>query len=174
MQPIVLAVSLIFMAVVASAFIAAIRLASVSGGLNSSDARRKSLIVALMLFGVVVTVASLWRWPHDATATPGSVVVNATGYQWYWEIDKEEVPVGTEVVFHVHTQDVTHGMGVADPSGRIIFQTQAMPGYVNKIKHTFSEPGEYKILCMEFCGVGHHDMIAELNVIAQHGEISND
>ena len=49
---------------------------------------------------------------------------------------------------------------------RIVAQTQAMPGYVNVLRYTFKEPGTYQVLCLEYCGVEHHDMKTEINVAA--------
>jgi cytochrome c oxidase subunit 2 len=46
-----------------------------------------------------------------------------------------------------------------------VAQTQSMPGYTNVLRHTFDEPGTYKILCLEYCGLGHHEMSAEINVV---------
>lgn len=49
---------------------------------------------------------------------------------------------------------------------RIVAQTQAMPGYTNVLRYTFTEPGVYRVLCLEYCGVEHHDMKTEINVAA--------
>lgn len=128
------------------------------------ERKRSRLIWGLMIGGIVITAGSLWQWPHDAKGSPGSVSVNVTGGQWYWEIDKEALPLGKEVVFNVHTKDVNHGMGVYGEDGRLIFQIQAMPGYINVVKHSFDKAGTYRILCMEFCGLAHHDMKSEFKV----------
>ena len=58
-------------------------------------------------------------------------------------------------------------MGVYDEETRLLFQTQGMPGYVNKVSYTFDKPGTYRVLCMELCGVAHHDMISEFTVVAE-------
>jgi cytochrome c oxidase subunit 2 len=47
----------------------------------------------------------------------------------------------------------------------MLAQVQAMPGYTNSVHYTFDKPGKYKILCMEYCGVAHHSMIANLTVL---------
>jgi cytochrome c oxidase subunit 2 len=39
-----------------------------------------------------------------------------------------------------------------------------MPGYVNKVYYTFSKAGAYKIVCLEYCGLGHHVMATDLTV----------
>ena len=41
-----------------------------------------------------------------------------------------------------------------------------MPGFTNVIRYTFSEPGTYRILCLEYCGLGHHTMMSRLTVTA--------
>jgi cytochrome c oxidase subunit 2 len=83
---------------------------------------------------------------------------------WAWEFDRTHLPVGVPVVFHTTSSDVNHGFGVFDPKGRLLFQTQAMPGWVNKVAWTFGEPGRYRVLCLEYCGLVHHGMMAELEV----------
>jgi cytochrome c oxidase subunit II len=74
--------------------------------------------------------------------------------------------VGKAVEFHVTGSDVNHGFGIYDPQLRLVAQTQAMPGYTNVLRHTFTKPGSYKILCLEYCGLAHHTMMAEFNVRA--------
>ncbi len=167
MQFTVLAITLAFMAAITLFFVSAIRSTDVDTVENSPGRTRTRLIWAMLVFGAFVTFGSLWAWPHALSGSQNTITVNATGFQWYWEIDKEEVQLGQPVVFNVHTKDVTHGLGVMDPDGKILFQTQGMPGYVNKVEHVFSTAGKYKVVCMEFCGTGHHSMITEFNVVAQ-------
>lgn len=167
MQLTILAITLALMAVISGVFLISVRSTGQTSEPRDVDRTRSRLVWSLLIFGIVVTAASLWSWPHRVSAGSDVVTVNATGFQWYWEIDQEEVPLGKPVVFNVHTKDVTHGLGVVDASGRILFQTQAMPGYVNKVEHTFETAGTHKVICMEFCGVGHHDMIDEFEVTAQ-------
>ena len=38
-----------------------------------------------------------------------------------------------------------------------------MPGYTNVLRYTSSK---LKILCLEYCGMTHHDMMAEITVVA--------
>ena len=166
MQMSVLLVSMALMVVIAWFFISAVRQSTGIAPQRDLTSRRTPLIWGLTLMGVVVTVASLWSWPHAVSASDDVVTVNATGGQWYWDIDVEEVPANRTVVFNAHTEDVNHGLGIYGPDGRLHVQVQAMPGYVNQVEYIFEEPGLYQVLCMEFCGIAHHDMIAEFNVIA--------
>jgi cytochrome c oxidase subunit 2 len=64
----------------------------------------------------------------------------------------------------VTSRDVNHGFGIYDASLKLLTQIQAMPGYVNKVHYTFTRPGKYRVMCMEYCGLIHHDMIAELTI----------
>lgn len=166
MQTIVLTITLVLMAIVALIFVHAARAAQTNSDDATPERKRTALIWAMAIVGAAVTLMSLRSWPHAIAAEGDAVVINATGGQWYWEIDRQDVPKGSRVVFNLHTEDVNHGFGIVDPSGRLLFQTQAMPGYVNRVEHVFDEPGEYRVLCMEFCGVGHHDMIDEFQVVA--------
>jgi len=166
MQMLILLISLALMAVIAWFFISAVRQSAETASDSDLANRRTPLIWGLTVLGVVVTVASLWSWPHAVSASDDVVTVNATGGQWYWDIDVEEVPMNRIVVFNAHTEDVNHGLGVYGPNGRLHVQVQAMPGYVNQIEYVFEEPGLYQVLCMEFCGIAHHDMVAEFTVVA--------
>jgi len=69
-----------------------------------------------------------------------------------------EIPAGALVEFRVTSLDATHGFAVYDPKGAVVAQTQAMPGYVNRLRIRFTEPGYYPVLCLEYCGAAHHIM----------------
>lgn len=92
-------------------------------------------------------------------------VIDAVGHQWYWQLSRNEVRAGEPVLFRVTSADVNHGFGVYDTELRLVAQTQAMPGYTNVLRHTFAQPGKYRVLCMEYCGLVHHNMIAEIDVV---------
>lgn len=116
---------------------------------------------------------------------PGKMDVNAdftvsvVGRQWVWKIaegDLKEIgleftdqrdlviPVQKEIEFQVTASDVNHGCGIYNEEGNLLVQTQAMPGYVNRLRYKFNTPGTYHVVCMEFCGVAHQGMISKLNV----------
>ena len=72
--------------------------------------------------------------------------------------------MGDTVVFNVTAGDVNHGLGVYNDASVILGQTQAMPGYTNSLKLTFDEPGTYRFMCMEYCGLAHHAMVLPIEV----------
>lgn len=71
-----------------------------------------------------------------------------------------EVPVGAEVTFIMTSKDVIHGFQVAGTN----LNAMVMPGHIQKISQTFDEPGEYLVLCNEYCGSGHQLMSATITV----------
>jgi cytochrome c oxidase subunit 2 len=168
MQANVLMISLVLMAIVTLVFWQAVRAsqpASKDAGAPGAEKIRKGMFWALVVLGVVVMTMTLREWPHDASAPADALTITATGTQWSWEMSTQEIPAGKPVVFAVTSSDVNHGFGLYDESGAILFQTQAMPGYVNKVRYTFDKPGVYRVLCMEYCGLSHHEMIGELHVV---------
>jgi cytochrome c oxidase subunit 2 len=118
-------------------------------------------LAAALIAGSAVTLSA------DLYATaPGEVVVEVEGQMWSWVFRGAErpLPVGKRVEFRVSAKDVNHGFGVYDEAGRLLVQTQAMPGYTNRVFHTFAAPGRYHVACMEFCGMMHHAMVHTLEV----------
>lgn len=168
MQPYVLAITLLLMIVVAAFFWWVVRHSAANaqpGPGGQVESYRSGLFWGLVLLGIVVAVATLRPWPYSiASAADDAVTVTATGSQWSWEIVPQEVPVGRPIIFKVTSKDVNHGFGVYDPEGTMVFQTQAMPGYVNQVRYTFTSAGKYRVLCMEYCGLVHHDMIGDIEV----------
>ena len=126
---------------------------------------RAKLFWALAILGVVVTTATLQRLPYPSHASASSpTIIDVVGHQWYWTVSQTDITAGEPIVFNVTSADVNHGMGIYDGDLVLLAQTQAMPNYVNRLEYTFEEPGVYKILCLELCGLAHHAMVAELAV----------
>lgn len=123
--------------------------------------------VTLLCIPIVAYTLTEMPYARKAIADIGTIEVQAKGYQWYWEISRTELPVGKPIEFQVTSADVNHGFAIYGPDMKIVTQTQAMPGVVNVMRYTFEQPGTYKILCLEYCGVAHHSMMTELHVVAQ-------
>jgi cytochrome c oxidase subunit 2 len=135
---------------------------------------RLQFFVALAGVLVLFLVLTLRRLPYPVEARAPDRIVNAVGKQYAWSLtdgagptlaswDREFSPVvnvnaGTTVEFRVTTLDVNHGFSLYGPDGRLVAQTQAMPGYVNRLRVVFDNPGTYTVLCLEFCGMSHHRM----------------
>lgn len=71
-----------------------------------------------------------------------------------------EVPAGATVHFILTSKDVVHGFEVAGTN----INAMVPPGYIQKITQKFDEPGEYLVLCNEYCGTGHQAMSTTITV----------
>jgi cytochrome c oxidase subunit 2 len=127
---------------------------------------RGGIFWLVIIAGVIITLTTLNPWPHAGKGgSADAQVVDVTGVQWSWRLSQTRIKAGVPVEFRVTSGDVNHGFGVYDASMRMLAQVQAMPGYINKLRYTFEQAGEYRILCMEYCGVAHHGMMATLTVL---------
>lgn len=172
----VLAVSLILIAIIAAAFGFVVMRSGKREAYEPIQKRgykiRNVYFIALFLILAGALAITIQKLPYDkpAHAAAGAQVVRATGSQFVWELSANQVEAGELVEFRVMSADVNHGFGIYDGEMKLIAQTQAMPGYTNKLYHTFAEPGKYRILCMEYCGLAHHYMIGEIEVVAGNKE----
>lgn len=73
---------------------------------------------------------------------------------------KIEVPAGSTVHFIMTSKDVVHGFQIADTNAN----SMVMPGNVTKVTQKFEKPGDYLILCNEYCGAGHQMMSTTITV----------
>ena len=72
-----------------------------------------------------------------------------------------EIPVGATVDFIVTSKDVVHGFEIPGTNVNMMI----VPGEVTEISYTFDKPGEFLILCNEYCGAYHEGMQARVKVI---------
>ena len=82
------------------------------------------------------------------------------GYAFGFSPDKMEIPVGSTVHFQITSSDVVHGFQIPGTNVNMM----VVPGEVNYLSHTFTKPGEYLILCNEYCGIGHEYMATTIIV----------
>ncbi len=132
------------------------------------------LIVTLSVFATVTIPKSPYYLFEEESP---SKVVFVAARQFYWTlsykaIDSEspgigeaiELQSGEVIEFRVTSLDVNHGFAIYDESNNLVAQTQAMPGYVNRLRWKFEKPGAYKVLCLEYCGIAHAVMRASFTV----------
>ena len=71
-----------------------------------------------------------------------------------------EVPAGSTVHFTMTSKDVIHGFQIAGTN----VNAMVMPGHIQKIKQKFDKPGDYLVICNEYCGAGHQLMSTTITV----------
>lgn len=177
-QNIVWAIALVGMGLVTLGFIHVIRQAGKPADdeatrkvARTSNMLRRWLFAMLLVIFVGGSYVTLHNFPVPLQRTPLGVgqVVDVVGQQWAWEFKPDTVHTGSPVEFRVTSKDVNHGFAIYAPDGLIATQTQAMPGFTNKLVHTFTQPGTYTVMCLEYCGIGHAPMTAEFKVVAANG-----
>lgn len=128
---------------------------------------RRWWLVALVVLLVTQVAISLAFMPFRTDGS-ADVVVKVDGYQFNWNIDKPRVPAGSLTQFDVTSSDVTHGIGLYNPAGELLASVQAMPGYTNSFEVALDKPGKYLVACLEYCGLGHHKMLRQIEVYEEN------
>lgn len=168
MQQTAWTISLVLMAVTTVIFLWVVSGASVKASAPANPFRfRGSLFWIAIIAGAAIAYMTLSTWPLVAyanTANAADVIVKATGHQWHWELSQDTALAGQEVEFQVTSADVNHGFALYRNKTQLLTQTQAMPGYVNKLRYKFTDAGEYEVLCLEYCGLAHHGMATKFTV----------
>lgn len=97
--------------------------------------------------------------PGVVQETDGSITVTAVAMMFAFRPNEIRVPAGRPVTFLLASPDVVHGFQIVGTNGNAM----VVPGYVTRFTATFA-PGEYLVVCNEYCGLGHHAMSAKLVV----------
>ena len=118
-------------------------------------------IVVLIL--VALLAATIWFTPYGKSTPSNAQVVDVTARQFLWQLRPATVKADVPVAFVTRSLDVNHGFGVYK-GHRFIAQIQVVPDRSSTLVQTFHEPGVYTVLCLEYCGVDHHGMVATFRV----------
>jgi len=101
-----------------------------------------------------------------------AITVRVTAEQWLWhfkydgpdgEVEVQNdfhIPVGKNVLFELHAQDVIHGFYIPD----LRINQDAVPGIVSTVWVQVDQPGQYELRCTQFCGTNHYQMKGQLTV----------
>ncbi len=92
--------------------------------------------------------------PGVATGEAGALTVSMRAEFYVFRPTVVRVPAGVPVTFRITSADVLHGFQIV---GTNVNLTVA-PGYVSQATTTFDTPGEYLVVCNEYCGLAHHLM----------------
>lgn len=90
---------------------------------------------------------------------PGSDIY-LLGMMWQWR-PILRLQEGAEYILHLSSVDVNHGFNLHPFN----INFQVVPGYDYGLRITPTEAGEFRIVCNEFCGVGHHMMVGRVEVV---------
>jgi len=122
------------------------------------------VLICIAALGILLLVTLPFIPYGKNSAEAGQQRVNVEALQFAWVMDPPSVAAGVPARFSVISTDVSHGFAVYDEKNVMQFQVQVLPDHSTDIVHTFEKPGRYQIVCLEFCGVGHHKMVGTLTV----------
>lgn len=78
---------------------------------------------------------------------------------WRWD-PVLKLKKGATYTIHMSSVDVNHGFGLYP----LNLNFQVVPGYDYALRMTPNQSGDFRIICNEFCGVGHHNMVGKIVV----------
>jgi len=91
----------------------------------------------------------------------GSVTVRMIAQQYLFIPHCVVAPAGVPIHLRIASADAVHSLAFLGTD----IAVKVSPGSVRETQLHFSNPGEYKTACREFCGAGHYAMRSELKVV---------
>lgn len=96
--------------------------------------------------------------PVVAPPVGGDIHMLARTFEWYPVL---ELKAGESYRLHLSSADVMHGFSLLPEN----INLQIHPEYEMVVTVTPTRAGEYGIVCNEFCGIGHHEMVGRIHVV---------
>lgn len=96
---------------------------------------------------------------YPVVAPPAGSDIYLVGRLWEWwpiyELEKNQT-----YRLHLSSMDWNHGFSLQP----LNINLQVVPGYDMVISITPDSSGEFTIVCNEYCGIGHHNMLGKIYV----------
>jgi len=113
---------------------------------------------------IIIFVMGFKSYLETATPAQNAYEILVKGQKWNWFFtypngytDSElHVPLDRPVRLTLTSEDVIHSLFI--PAFRI--KMDAVPGRYNSTWFQATKPGQYPLLCTEYCGTGHSDMLS--------------
>jgi cytochrome c oxidase subunit 2 len=123
------------------------------------------LPAVILVLIAVPTVRTIFQFQAQAPA--GSLQINVTGHQWWWEFEYPEfgvktanelyIPEGRTVSFNLRSADVIHSFWIPQLAGK----RDLMANRTNYLWFTPDAeggPDAWNGFCLEYCGASHANM----------------
>jgi cytochrome c oxidase subunit 2 len=140
-----------------------------TGSRRAADTERlaefeKRWLVVVVTILVALLAATIWFTPYGRSTPANAQVVQVSARQFFWQLTPSTVRANRPVAFVTRSKDVNHDFAIYK-GHRFIAQIQVVPGSSSTLVQTFHRPGTYTVLCLEYCGVDHHGMVASFQVL---------
>jgi cytochrome c oxidase subunit 2 len=117
------------------------------------------VVVAVVLGFTLVAMARLANQPRE-----DELIVEVDGHQWWWEVrypdfgvvtaNEIHLPAGRPILLRLRSVDVIHSFWIPALAGKM----DLLPDKTNTMSFSATEPGIYRGVCAEFCGLQHAKM----------------
>jgi cytochrome c oxidase subunit II len=97
--------------------------------------------------------------PIVEPAPGGDAYLRAQMWSWYPILKLKQ---GQEYRIHISSMDLQHGFSLQPMN----MNFQILPGYDHVLTITPTSSGDFRVICNEFCGIGHHLMTGKIIVEA--------
>src|SRR6187397_3401328 len=94
----------------------------------------------------------------------GTVIVRAIATQFMFVPQCIAVPANRRVTLRFASPDVIHGLLITGTN----VNTMVIPGFVAQVHTEFTRTGDLLMPCHEYCGIGHSEMWATVQVLPQN------
>jgi len=131
-----------------------------------------TIIPALILLVLGILAFETLTFTDTVPPNP-DVTVTAIGHQWFWEfwtnytngahfhsVNNLTLASNLTVRLFVVSVDVAHSFFIP----ALGLHLDAIPSHVNELWFKPTLPGNYDIVCTQFCGVNHYAMVGTLTV----------
>src|SRR6185312_1174712 len=95
-------------------------------------------------------------------ASDGSVTTRVVATQFMFAPRCIAVPQGRRVTLRFASPDVIHGILITGTN----VNTMIVPGFVSQVHTEFARTGDLLMPCHEYCGLGHSEMWATVQVLS--------
>jgi cytochrome c oxidase subunit II len=96
---------------------------------------------------------------YPVVAPPPGSDIYMVGRMWSW-YPVLKLKKGAEYTLHLSSADINHGFSLYP----VNVNFQVVPGYDYGLRVTPSTAGDFRVICNEFCGIGHHLMVGKVVV----------
>lgn len=141
------------------------------GGQNPSGIRTrvdpKAFYARTVAFATQYKVGDDRGLPIVAPPPGADAYLVGLTYQWYPILQLQK---GKEYVLHLSALDVNHGFSLYP----LNVNFAVVPGFDYALRVTPTASGDFRIICNEFCGIGHHTMVGRVIVVDENGNTIAD
>ncbi len=131
------------------------------------------LLWSLIPLALVIVIFFWGFHGYISAAVPpaDALEIKVVAKKWLWQfeypnglrtVNEIRVPVGKPVKLVMISEDVIHSFYV--PSFRI--KQDVLPSRYTQLWFEVTEPGAHRILCTEYCGRGHSDMLGVIHAVS--------